>query len=295
LSMENLDDMLQIDNTKNFQLKLKNLDKAKTREIVKIGLIYVKYGQDDQNGIFKNDTSSDMYKEFVNALAWPITLATHKAYLGGLDNGGSNGKEAPYYTNPCLEVVFHEVVRMPTIKDDDIQLQKKRHVGNDIVHIVFSEHCRDYSPKTISSQFNDAHVIIYPISNGMFRVQVAQKEKVPVFGPLIHGMTVHKRLLSTLVRLTAINAHKCIRYNTEGYDRPFFNRYNLIQEVVNKCAKKVDYSNYLLGNFQYDTSNVAGIGKEAKAVDKSNILDIRSSIDQSNTAGQPSTPNPSST
>lgn len=41
---------------------------------------------------------------------------------------------------------------------DDQQILKKRHVGNDMVHVVWSEHTRDYRPGTITSQFNDAHV-----------------------------------------------------------------------------------------------------------------------------------------
>jgi len=102
-------------------------------------------------------------------------------------------------------------------------------------------------------------------------------------------MTINKRLLATLVRLTAINAHRCIRYNTEGYDRPFFNRYNLIQEVINKCTKKLDFSNYLLSGFQSDTSNVAGAGsKDGKTLEKSNAVDVRTPLESS--AGASTTP-----
>lgn len=61
--------------------------------------------------------------------------------------------------------------------NDDI-FPQKRHIGNDIVHIIWSEHKRDYNPATITSQFNDAHVIIYPLPSGLFRIQIAKKEKV---------------------------------------------------------------------------------------------------------------------
>jgi len=233
------------------------LDKTKTREIFKLGLIYVSSGQEEQNEIFKNDSGSEIYKEFVNALGWTINLATHKGYLGGLDSLGSNGKEAPYFAGPTMEVAFHEIVRMPTIKEDVQQLQKKRHVGNDVIHIVFTEHGRDYSLKTISSQFNDAHIIISPLVNGMYRIQVGQKEKVPLFGPLLHGMTVHKKLLAPLVRQTAVNAYRYIRYNAEGYDRPFFTRYNLIQEIIAKCSKKQDMLNFLSGCFYSEAAKGA--------------------------------------
>ena len=67
---------------------------------------------------------------------------------------------------------------MPTNATDDQQIHKKRHVGNDIVHIVYSEHTKDYHPETITTQFNDAHVIVYPLANGLYRIQVYRKENV---------------------------------------------------------------------------------------------------------------------
>eukprot|EP01114_Cavostelium_apophysatum_P016785 TRINITY_DN4844_c0_g1_i3.p1 TRINITY_DN4844_c0_g1~~TRINITY_DN4844_c0_g1_i3.p1 ORF type:complete len:1456 (+),score=431.48 TRINITY_DN4844_c0_g1_i3:258-4625(+) len=250
LDVDNLDDIIQLENNKNFLLKLRNLDQTRAREIVKIGLVYVKEGQDDQQSIFRNETGSQMYNEFVGALGWPVPLATHKGYNGRLDCAGSNGKEAIYFTSPVTEIVYHEVVRMPTVKDDPVQLQKKRHVGNDIVHIIYTENGRDYSPKTISSQFNDAHIIINPLPNGMYRVQVAKKEKISLFGPIIHGMTLSKKLLPILVRLTAINANRCTQSNTESH-RPFFARFGLIQEIITKCSKAQDYQALLESSFFY--------------------------------------------
>ena len=55
---------------------------------------------------------------------------------------------------------------------------QKRHVGNDNVHVVWSKHKRDYSPTTITSQFNDAHIVVYPLPNGLFRIQIFKKAKV---------------------------------------------------------------------------------------------------------------------
>ena len=77
-----------------------------------------------------------------------------------------------------FEVVFHVVTMMPTVEGDDQQITKKRHVGNDIVHVVWSEHSHDYHPTTITSQFNDAHIVVYPLPNGMCRVRVHSKPQV---------------------------------------------------------------------------------------------------------------------
>lgn len=51
-------------------------------------------------------------------------------------------------------------------------------MGNDAVHIVWTENKRDYDPKTITSQFNDVHIVVYPMPNGLYRVQVFKKQQV---------------------------------------------------------------------------------------------------------------------
>lgn len=174
----------------------------------------------------------------------------------------STGESALYWANSTLEVIFHEIVSMPTIDSDPQQIQKaamlfyrklisfqKRHVGNDFVHIIWSEHLRDYNPLTITSQFNEAHIIIYPLPNGLFRIQTYRipavsthknycvTAQVPPYGPLQHGMVVNKELLSILVRETAVNANRALAAyrNPDAYNRPHvklnsFSNYNKISQ-----------------------------------------------------------------
>ena len=227
LSFDKQSSFSMVDYSQRFTRSLQQLDKTSGREMLKIGVIYVKESQDDQKIIFRNDSKSPLYGEFVRGLGWPIDIATHRGYLGGLDPKLTTGVTAPYYANSIMEVIFHEITSMPTAPNDNQQIHKKRHVGNDIVHIVYSEDTSDYAPTTITSQFNDAHIVVYPLSNGLFRIQVYRKENIQIFGPLIHGMCVNKELLAPLVRQTAINANRYVRYSTEGYTRPFPTRFVL--------------------------------------------------------------------
>eukprot|EP01132_Coremiostelium_polycephalum_P006653 gene6653-8232_t len=236
----------QLESNHKLGRALAQLDITPGREILKIGVIYTAEGQDDQKEILHNCTSTPMYREFVDGLGWPIDVATHAGYLGGLDKKKTTGTTAPYYASPTLEVVFHDISRMPTNITDPQQIHKKRHVGNDIVNIIWSEHIRDYSPTTITSQFNDAHIIIYPLPNGLFRVQIYRKEsKVPMFGPLIHGMAVNKQLISTLVRQTAINAYRYVRYSTPSYSKPYVLRKLRIKEIVDRYSSDRNYVDYV--------------------------------------------------
>lgn len=53
-----------------------------------------------------------------------------------------------------------------------------RHLGNDEVHIVWSEHSRDYRRGIIPTEFGDVIIAIYPLSNGLFRIQINRKPEV---------------------------------------------------------------------------------------------------------------------
>mmetsp|Transcript_28187 Transcript_28187/g.70760 ORF Transcript_28187/g.70760 Transcript_28187/m.70760 type:complete len:1006 (-) Transcript_28187:79-3096(-) len=222
------------------------LDKTCGREMMKIGIIYVKEGQEGQKTILKNEEKSPLFREFVDGLGWKIDVATHRGYLGGLDPKLTTGATAPYFASYNYEVIFHDITSMPTNPADEQQIHKKRHVGNDIVHIVYSEHLRDYNPQTITSQFNDAHIVVYPLKNGLYRVNVFEKENVPLIGPLLHGMTMPKRLVPMLVRLSAINANRYVRFQTEGYTRPFTARKRAIEELVKRYKVSKSYEELLV-------------------------------------------------
>lgn len=53
-----------------------------------------------------------------------------------------------------------------------------RHLGNDEVHIVWSEHHRDYRRGIIPTEFGDVLIIIYPIRHGLYRIQIMKKPEV---------------------------------------------------------------------------------------------------------------------
>ena len=225
---------------------LKELDKTNAREMVKIGLIYVRPDQEKQQDILANDVASERYTRFACGLGWSIDMNTHGQYRGGLDPR-STGQTGCYYANEREEVIFHDITRMPTKEDDRQQIHKKRHVGNDNVHIVWSEHKREYNPDTITSQFNDAHIVIYPLENGLNRIQIFKKDKIRFFGPLISGMVVSTALLPTLVRITAVNANNSSRLTSTLYKKPLLCRQDLIKEVNSryKVSTSKTYLNYL--------------------------------------------------
>lgn len=189
--------------------ELRNVDLQKCRETHKMAVIYVAAGQEDKTSILRNTTGSSMYEMFVSALGWEIDLETHNGFLGGLPRQGC-GATAPYYATPFLEVVYHVATRMPS-DSSEAMLLKTRHLGNDEVHIVWSEHYRDYRRDILPTEFCDVLIVVYPLRNGLFRVTVNRKPEVPWFGPLANESVVSGACLATLIRATAINASRTKR------------------------------------------------------------------------------------
>jgi hypothetical protein len=237
------------------QRSLKLLDTTPSRECHKIGVVYVAPGQDEQKIILRNEQGSADYEAFVDALGWPVDVSQHPGFLGGLDPHGATGKYTPYFATSSVEMIFHVVTRMPTVASDSQQVHKKRQVGNDHVHIVWSDHSRDYLTATISSHFNDVHIVIYPLPgdngacSGFYRIQIHRKEdKVPLFGPLMDGAVVPAALLPSLVRQTALNANRAVRYNQAGFNRPFPTRKKYIDEIITRHAQ-VESTDKFISNF----------------------------------------------
>lgn len=63
-----------------------------------------------------------------------------------------------------------------------------RHLGNDEVHIVWSEHYRDYRHGIVNTEFADVMIVIYPLSNHLFRIQIIKKPKVRSFFSVVSNL-----------------------------------------------------------------------------------------------------------
>uniref|UniRef100_A0A493T4H8 Ral GTPase activating protein catalytic subunit alpha 2 n=1 Tax=Anas platyrhynchos platyrhynchos TaxID=8840 RepID=A0A493T4H8_ANAPP len=157
--------------------ELKNLDSRQCRETHKIAVFYIAEGQEDKCSILSNARGSQAYEDFVAGLGWEVDLSTHGGFMGGLQRNGSTGQTAPYYATSTVEIIFHVSTRMPSDSDDSLT-KKLRHLGNDEVHIVWSEHTRNYRRGIIPTDFGDVLIVIYPMKNHMFFIEIMKKPEV---------------------------------------------------------------------------------------------------------------------
>ncbi|KAG6610000.1 ATPase WRNIP1 [Phytophthora cinnamomi] len=176
----------------SLDLALSVLDRTPEYETHKIGLLYVRDEKQTSESAILGTT-------------------------GGLDTASnSDGKFGLVYKDSCAQIMFHVATMMVPENDrpagtpaigNFASMKKKRHIGNDFVHIVFKECDEDYDLQTLSGQFNDVHIVMQPLNDLQYRTEVHVKPGIPPFGPLYGRQIVSSSIISESVRLTCLNAN----------------------------------------------------------------------------------------
>ncbi|CAG9823734.1 unnamed protein product [Phaedon cochleariae] len=163
----------------------------------KFGVIYMKQGQTTDDEILSNEYGSYRFEQFLSLLGDKVKLRGWDKYRGGLDTKGDmTGKFSVYTIYEGHEIMFHVSTLLPYSRDNRQQVERKRHIGNDIVNIVFVE-ARDnseadfdpeaahshFNPTCIKSQFTHIFAVVTMDSDNRYRLSVFSDEAVPLFGP----------------------------------------------------------------------------------------------------------------
>ncbi|KAF1415667.1 Tuberin, partial [Spheniscus magellanicus] len=150
-----------------FERSVQLLDQIPSYDTHKIAVLYVGEGQSNNEiAILSNEHGSYRYTEFLTGLGKLIELKDcqpDKIYLGGLDVCGDDGQFTYCWHDDIMQAIFHIATLMPTKDSDKNRCDKKRHLGNDFVSIVYNDSGEDFKLGTIKGQFNFVHVIITPL------------------------------------------------------------------------------------------------------------------------------------
>nr|XP_054111529.1 rap1 GTPase-activating protein 2 isoform X6 [Callithrix jacchus] len=199
-------------------------DEHDVNNTFKFGVIYQKARQTLEEELFGNNEESPAFKEFLDLLGDTIMLQDFKGFRGGLDvTHGQTGVESVYTTFRDREIMFHVSTKLPFTEGDAQQLQRKRHIGNDIVAIIFQEENTPFVPDMIASNFLHAYIVVqveapgtetpsykeqwlgpepemltgeFSLYSGRGRkkeVSVTAREDVPTFGPPLPSPPVFQK------------------------------------------------------------------------------------------------------
>uniref|UniRef100_A0A8B9HCA9 Signal induced proliferation associated 1 like 1 n=1 Tax=Astyanax mexicanus TaxID=7994 RepID=A0A8B9HCA9_ASTMX len=178
-------------NTPKVTEQLMKLDEQGLSFQLKVGVMYCLAGQSSEEEMYNNEAAGPALEEFLQLLGERVRLKGFTKYRAQLDTKtDSTGTHSLYTSYKDYEIMFHVSTMLPYTPNNKQQLLRKRHIGNDIVTIVFQEPgAKAFSPKNIRSHFQHVFVVVQvhnPCSdNTCYSVAVARSRDVPAFGPPI--------------------------------------------------------------------------------------------------------------
>ena len=149
---------------------MQSIDRTSALDSHKAGVIYIGENQTTEEEILQNAQGSPDYVEFIEGLGSLMRLKGAKFNAQGLDRmDDMDGEHVVVWANKLTELVFHITTLMPNNEDVNLNTaNKKRHIGNDYVNIVFNNSGRTFDFNTFPSQFNSVYIVITPSARTSF-------------------------------------------------------------------------------------------------------------------------------
>ena len=218
---------------------ISSFDRNDTVDGHKAGVIYMGAGQRAETEILANSCGSRAYEDFLVGLGTKVRLQDAAFNTQGLDRmNDTDGTFTYAWRDRVTEIVFHVTTMMPTnIEDDPWCINKKQHIGNDFVNVIYNDSGAPFNFDTFSSQFNFVNIVITPevvarsvrgleeVSSAgtspheagfhdpldlddtvSYSVQTIGSASFPQISPAATPMTVTAKVLPGFVRQLALNA-----------------------------------------------------------------------------------------
>uniref|UniRef100_A0A8K9V8C1 Tuberin n=1 Tax=Oncorhynchus mykiss TaxID=8022 RepID=A0A8K9V8C1_ONCMY len=190
---------------------VKVLDQMPPYDTHKIGVVFVGAGQVfNEVSILSNEYGSNRYAGFLTGLGKLIHLKDcdpDQIFLGGLDQYGDDGEFTYCWHDDIMQAIFHIATLMPNRDSDKGCCNKKRHIGNDFVMVVYNDSGEEYKLGTIKGQFNFVEVIIKPLDYGSNLVTLQCRKDLEGLVDTSVVKIVSDQNLPLLVRQMALHAN----------------------------------------------------------------------------------------
>uniref|UniRef100_A0AAY4E9W0 Tuberin n=1 Tax=Denticeps clupeoides TaxID=299321 RepID=A0AAY4E9W0_9TELE len=193
------------------QVSVKVLDQMPPYDTHKIGVVFVGVGQvNNEVAILSNEYGSNRYAQFLTGLGKLIHLKDcdpDQIFLGGLDQYGDDGEFTYCWHDDIMQAIFHIATLMPNKESDKGCCNKKRHIGNDFVVVVYNDSSEEYKLGTIKGQFNFVEVVIKPLDYESNLVTLQCRKDLEGLVDTSVAKIVSDRNLPLLVRQMALHAN----------------------------------------------------------------------------------------
>ncbi|XP_063286542.1 tuberin isoform X2 [Pelobates fuscus] len=257
-----------VPNTETFERTMSLLDGIPSYDTHKIGVLYVGEGQiGNEAAILSNEHGSYRYTKFLTGLGKLIELRDtqpDKIFLGGLDgSGGDDGQFTYCWHDDIMQVIFQITTLMPNNDIDPQRCNKKRHVGNNFVNIVYNDSGEFYKLGTLKGQFNFVDVNIQPLDCDSNLVTLQCRKDMEGLVDISVAKIVSDRNLPFLARQMALHSNMASQVHhsrsnpTDIYPSKWIARLRHIKKIRPKIHNELleinanlPYPSYVLANKQ---------------------------------------------
>merc|ERR1719422_96502 len=218
--------------------QLVRLDEQCNEKTYKVGVMYCRAGQQTEEEMYNNEEGGPAFNEFLDLLGQRVRLKGFNKYKAGLCNkNDSTGLYSVYSEFEGNEIMFHVSTLLPYTPNNRQQLPRKRHIGNDIVTVVFQEPGALPFIPNIRSQFQHVFVVVRvhnPCSeNTQYSVAVSRSKSVPMFGPPLPpgGRFAKSRAFADFLLAKIVNAENAAHLSDKFVTMAVRTRAELLKDL----------------------------------------------------------------
>ncbi|KAL1769238.1 signal-induced proliferation-associated 1 3 isoform X1 [Sigmodon hispidus] len=231
-------------NTPKVTEQLLKLDEQGLCRKHKVGILYCKAGQSSEEEMYNNEEAGPAFEEFLDLLGEKVCLKGFTKYAAQLDvKTDSTGTHSLYTTYQDYEIMFHVSTLLPYTPNNRQQLLRKRHIGNDIVTIIFQEPgALPFTPKNIRSHFQHVFIIVRVhnpcTENVCYSMAVTRSKDAPLFGPPIpNGTTFRKSdVFRDFLLAKVINAENAAHKSDKFHTMATRTRQEYLKDLAESCV-----------------------------------------------------------
>ncbi|XP_055992774.1 signal-induced proliferation-associated 1-like protein 3 [Sorex fumeus] len=231
-------------NTPKVTEQLLKLDEQGLCRKHKVGVLYCKAGQSSEEEMYNNEEAGPAFEEFLSLIGDKVCLKGFTKYAAQLDvKTDSTGTHSLYTTYQDYEIMFHVSTLLPYTPNNRQQLLRKRHIGNDIVTIIFQEPgALPFTPKNIRSHFQHVFIIVRAhnpcTENVCYSMAVTRSKDAPPFGPPIPSGTTFRKsdVFRDFLLAKVINAENAAHKSDKFHTMATRTRQEYLKDLAENCV-----------------------------------------------------------
>ncbi|XP_006871527.1 PREDICTED: signal-induced proliferation-associated 1-like protein 3 isoform X1 [Chrysochloris asiatica] len=231
-------------NTPKVTEQLLKLDEQGLCRKHKVGILYCKAGQSSEEEMYNNEEAGPAFEEFLSLIGEKVCLKGFTKYAAQLDvKTDSTGTHSLYTTYQDYEIMFHVSTLLPYTPNNRQQLLRKRHIGNDIVTVIFQEPgALPFTPKNIRSHFQHVFIIVRVhnpcTENVCYSMAVTRSKDAPPFGPPIPSGTTFRKsdVFRDFLLAKVINAEHAAHKSDKFHTMATRTRQEYLKDLAENCV-----------------------------------------------------------